>query len=103
MIPKPFTQKTHYNDLFIPKEHIEKSRELNMELWNQLMRINSTYPKEEIIIEHTLKDFGTDRYSFDMKLSCKNTEVQQHLDEAYKRHIYLPQFEKPENFERLLD
>lgn len=101
MIPKPFTQKALYNELLIPKDHIEKSRELNMELWNQLMRINSAYPKEEIIIEHTLKDFGDDRYSLDITLSCKNTDVQQYLDEAYKKHIYLPQFEKPNNFKLL--
>jgi len=55
MIPKPFKQITHFIDLLIPKEHISKSREMNMVLWNQLMRINSAFPKVTITVEHLLK------------------------------------------------
>jgi len=97
-MPRSFKQITHYNDLLIPKEHINKSREMNGELWNQLMRINSAFPKMTIVVEHLLKDFGDEFYSLDMKLKCKNVDVQKHLDAAHKSHMYLPRFRKSDNF-----
>lgn len=94
MIPKPFKQITHFNDLLIPKEHINKSREMNRELWNQLMIINSAFPKVTITVKHLLKDLGGDYYSIDMKLKCRNADVRKHLDTAYRNHIHLPYFRK---------
>lgn len=96
MIPKPFKQITHYNDLLIPKEHINKSQEMNRELWNQLMRINSAFPRVTITVEHLLKDLGGGYYSIDMKLKSRNAEVQKHLYTAYTNHIHLPYFRKSE-------
>lgn len=98
MIPKPFKQVTRYNDLFIPKKHRDRNHNANRDLWNQLTTINSAYPKEEIVIEHVIKHINQSYYSFDMKLSCSNKEVQKHLDEAYERHMRLPYYEKPEDF-----
>lgn len=69
---------------------------MNMELWNQLMRINSAFPKVTITVEHLLKDLGGDHYTLDMKLKCRNLDVQTYLDAAYRNHIHLLYFRKSE-------
>lgn len=99
MIPKAIKQSVSYNDLLIPKEHTNKSREMNMGLWNQIMRINSAFPREEITVEHLLKDMPGGRYSLDMRLGCSNPQVQKLLNEAYSLHIYLPSFKRPDEEE----
>ena len=96
MLPKPFKQTVLYNHMLIPEDHRRTSQEMNMDIWNDLMRINSSYPKEEILIEHVLRDLGRGQYSIDMRLICSSQEVQNKLDEAYERHMYWPRFKKPD-------
>lgn len=94
MIPKPLKQSLKYNPLLLPKEHKRISHELNMELWSKITTINSNFPKEQIVINHIVKDFGN-YYTLDMELICKNKDVQNLLDAAYEGHMHLPRFEKP--------
>ena len=101
MIPKPFKQSLKYNELFMPKEHRQVIDLSNMDLWNDLMAINTNFPKEQIIIDHVVKDFGHS-YGIDMKLYCKNPAVQQQLDAAYERNMQLPRFMKHEDFEHMI-
>ena len=60
------------------------------------MGINSAFTEVIITIEHLLKDLDRDYYSIDMKLKCGNSDVQKHLDVAYRNHFYLPYFRKSE-------
>lgn len=68
---------------------------MDRDIWNDIMHIDSAYPKDEIVVEHILRDLGRGQYSLDMRLSCSNPEVQRHLDTAYEKHMYWPRFEKP--------
>ncbi|MBD1365146.1 hypothetical protein IDJ77_15120 [Mucilaginibacter sp. ZT4R22] len=101
MIPKPFKQSLKYNSLLMPKEHREVVDRANMDLWNDLMAINTNNPKEEIKIDHVIKDLGHS-YAVDMKISCKNSAVQQQLDAVYERNMRLPRFTKHEHFDAMI-
>lgn len=94
MIPKSLKQCLKYNPLLLPKEHKQTSQQLNIALWGQITTINSNFPKEQIVINHILKEFGS-YYTLDMELICKNKVVQTLLDAAYKNYMHLPRFEKP--------
>ena len=96
MLPMPFKQTMLYNQLLIPEEHRKKAQEMSMDIWNDLTRIDSAYPSEEITIEHILKDLGKGLYSIDMRLNCANPKVQEYLDKAYEQHMYLPRLDKPD-------
>lgn len=96
MIPKPFKQKVHYNDLIVPKNHRETAQRMSMDIWNQLGKINTAFPSEEITVDHFLREMGGGLYTIDMKVTSANSEVQKHLDEAYKQWMYWPRFERPE-------
>lgn len=96
MIPKPFKQKVHYNDLIVPKDHRETAQRMSMDIWNQLGRINSAFPNEEITVDHFLREMGGGLYTIDMKVTSTNSEVQKHLDQAYRQCMYWPRFERPE-------
>lgn len=96
MLPKSFKQKTHYNDLIVPKEHRETAQRLSMDIWNQLCRINSAFPEEEITVDHFLREMDRGLYTIDMKVTSTNPKVQRHLDEAYKRWMYFPRFPRPD-------
>lgn len=96
MLPKPFKQKVHYNDLVVPKEHRETAQRMSMDIWNQLMRINSAFPRVQIKVDHFLREMEGGLYTIDIKVSCSNPEVQKHLDDAYKRWMYWPRFSRPE-------
>ncbi len=99
MMPKSFKQTFKYNDLLVPKEHRETAQRLSFELWNQLMRINSTYPRAQIHVEHFLRT-RDDGYTIDMKLRCSNPEVQEMLDRAYRMYMKLPVFDIPESLNK---
>jgi len=98
MIPKEIKQSVLYNHLLVPKAHRETAQRLDMEIWNDIMRINSAFPRAQIIIEHVIRDLNTKCYSLDMKIACRNPKVQKLLDECYERHMYLPMFLKDENY-----
>lgn len=102
MLPKPFKQTLKYNELLMPKEHRQVVDLANMELWNDLMAINTNNPNEEIRIDHVVKDLGHS-YAIDMKLHCDNPAVQKQLDAAYERNMRLPRFTKHEHFEHIVD
>jgi hypothetical protein len=101
MAPKEIKQIMSYNHLLVPKEHRTISQELSMDIWNDISRINSAFPRAQIVVEHLIKDVDSKCYSIDMKLSCRNTKVQKLLDEYYQKHMYLPMFEKDDNFVHL--
>lgn len=101
MLPKPFQQNLKYNELLMPKEHRQVNDTSNLELWNDLMAINSNHPNEEIRIDHVVKDFGYS-YGIDMKLSCTDQVVQQQLNNAYERNMRIPRFRKHEHFDAML-
>lgn len=84
MLPKPIEQLIKYNPFFLPKKDTKTSRELNQEFWNQLMLINSGFPKALIVVEHIIKDLGQ-YYTLDLKLSCKNETVQAALNSIYEK------------------
>ena len=98
MIPKEIKQITKYNTMLIPKEHRESAHRAHMKIWGDIMKINSAFPRAQIEVEHIIKDLNGKCYSLDMKLSCKNPEVQKLLNEHYERHMYLPIFLKDENY-----
>lgn len=95
MLPKPIKQKVHYSDLIVPKEHRETAQRMSMDIWNQLGRINSAFPKEEILVDHFLRKMEGGLYTIDMRVASSNPEVQQHLDEAYNRWMSWPCFSRP--------
>jgi len=97
-MPKEIKQIMRYNHLLVPKEHRTTVHELNMDIWNDITRINSAFPRAQIVVEHVIKDVDSGCYSLDMKLSCKNLKVQKLLDEYYEKHMYLPMFQKDENY-----
>jgi|GEM_PF-2852802 hypothetical protein len=101
MQPKSFKQSLKYNPLLLPKEHKQAIQNINYDLWNDLSIININFPKDEITIDHIIKDFGK-TYGIDLKLGCKNKTVQQLLDAAYEKHMRLPRFTKHEHFEAML-
>lgn len=100
MIPKPFKQSLKYNELFMPKEHRQVVDRSNMDLWNDLMAINSNFPKAQIRIDHVVKDFGHS-YGIDMKLHCANPVVQEQLNAAYERNMRIPRFTKHDDSEHM--
>ncbi|SDE84946.1 hypothetical protein SAMN05216464_11043 [Mucilaginibacter pineti] len=86
----------------MPKEHRQAVDSANMELWNDLMTINTNNPNVQINIDHVVKDFGHS-YAIDMKIYCKNPGVQQQLDAAYEHNMRLPRFTKHEHFEAMVN
>ena len=102
MIPKEIKQIVRYNHLLVPKEHRETAQRLDMDIWNDIMMINSAFPRAQIVIEHVIKNLNSKCYSLDMKLTCKNPKVQKLLNEHYEKHMCLPMFLKDENYIHLV-
>lgn len=101
-MPKPIKQSLKYNSLLIPKEHKSVIQLANFELWNELGVINLNYPNVQITVDHVVKEFGN-YYGIDLKLKCRNKDVQKMLDATYERNMQLPRFEKHEHFEAMMD
>ena len=98
MMPKEIKQIMRYNHLLVPKEHRETAQRLDMDIWNDIMTINSAFPRAQITVEYVIKDLNSKCYSLDMKLTCRNPKAQKLLDEYYERHMHLPMFLKDENY-----
>lgn len=99
-MPKSIKQSLKYNSLLLPKDHKNEIQLANFDLWNELSRINLAFPKVQINVDHVIKDFGN-YYGIDLRLSCRNMDVQKLLDDTYERTMRLPRFEKHEHFEAM--
>ncbi len=89
MIPEPIKQVVKYNQLLVPKEHRETAQRLDMDIWNDIMRINSAFPRAQIVVDHKIRDLNSKCYSLDRKLTCRNPKVQKLLNEFYEKHIWI--------------
>lgn len=101
MTPKPVNQSLKYNPLLLPKEHKNAIQLANIDLWNELGRINLEFPKAQINVDHFVKEFGN-YYAIDLRLRSRNKNVQKLLIDIYERTMRLPRFEKHEHFQAMI-
>lgn len=98
----PIKQTLQYNPLLLPKEHREVIQNSNLQLWNELTKISTAFPNDEIRVDHIVKDFGKS-YGMDMKLTSDNPTIQKYLDEAYEREMRMPRFSKHDHFNAMIE
>ena len=102
MTPKTIKHIMQYNELLVPIEHRETSERLSIDIWNDIMQINSAFPRAQIVVEHVVKELNSKCYTLDMKLKCRNPKVQQLLNDHYEKHMYWPMFLKGDYYNALI-